>query len=933
MNLTINTTEGNKNYVYPSPSSTYGNNSIAQITFNLYKNGSLIGAGNQWDNMTYGGGLYVYVYNTSGNTNYSSASKNYNLTITPAATSIKLYINGTDWTSDRTYTYPNATLINATINVSAVQSSIVLTRNGTPLSNPENNLLGAGIYNYTGAYAGNQNYSASNYQRILTINKNTSVSITQYLNGSTWTQQANKSYPNATNMNATSSHPDVQSKINQYMNRSLITNPEQILRGFGTYNYSANFSDTDNYTVTQVWEILNISQGSPLDYMNLTINGTESNKAYTYPSASSTYGNSSISQITFNLYKNNSLLGSGNQWDNQTYGGGLYIYKYNTSGNENYTTAQKQYNLTINKANNIIHLYLNNSENNMSCTYPCVSNSTATAIISPSLYKNGSSVSNPDIIQLGAGYYNYTANATGNENYSDNTTGATYFLNVSRGATGINLYLNGTEASRNYEQYNIANFTAKINVSGLTITLQSNYSGFSPINNDTVVYNISNLTTTANFSNLTANFSGNQNYSSSITTYFFNVTPITPKLNMTLVEPAEGSTKLVKEGDSFLINATIKCKDSDCGTINANARYNGVVINGSGILFTNDTVTRSCTLTIDQTCWVNWTISTTTIGTWNIDVNASGVVLNETADATLSVYRLIIQTGGGGGISQPGIGLLLDLEITNLTPYVFAGDNLDYTIKLTNVGEIRSFDAVIHKKIKDLNNNLLLQDTITRSMTDSLEISDFINIPRDFEFGRYLFELEVDYEGKKASAVATFDIKKECIIMKGTSYDLLRKMNAIYTNELRNVTLEFDNICDVPLGNPDLYLDGALLRLSTIPLQGLETAVDFDKYGKHNATFVYTQGRSEILFYLDRKTSLLPFAIMIIATAAVGVIGFYLYKKYKKKKEVKEPEKLTVTPEPFKSEEVRVNIKELKEKIEEKIKEKFKRRLEEEENG
>jgi hypothetical protein len=123
---------------------------------------------------------YAYKVNITGNANYTSneTGVTYYLIINRQDTSITLYLNGSAWTSDATREYPNATLINATMNVTSLSATLL--KNGTPTSNPETTMLNVGAYNYTGNYSQTENYSASSSTRILTIQDTIAPTILLY---------------------------------------------------------------------------------------------------------------------------------------------------------------------------------------------------------------------------------------------------------------------------------------------------------------------------------------------------------------------------------------------------------------------------------------------------------------------------------------------------------------------------------------------------------------------------------------------------------------------------------------------------------------------------------------------------------------------------------------------------------------------------------
>ncbi len=121
-------------------------------------------------------------------------------------------------------------------------------------------------------------------------------------------------------------------------------------------------------------------------------------------------------------------------------------------------------------------------------------------------------------------YYRWFANDSANQ---QNSTSLTYF-NISRGATAVSLFMNDSTTNTNYTQNEVANFTAIINTTGLTINLTSNYTGWVNLAGTTTIFNTTNLTTTGLNWNITTFFIQNDNYTTTITSLFFNVSVPTP---------------------------------------------------------------------------------------------------------------------------------------------------------------------------------------------------------------------------------------------------------------------------------------------------------------------------------------------------------------------------------------------------------------------
>jgi PGF-pre-PGF domain-containing protein len=80
LHLYLNGEEGNTTVNYGTKVTANGTNSETQLTYNLYREGVSISNGDSVSNLAYGSN-YTYIYNTSGNANYSAASVSYVLTV------------------------------------------------------------------------------------------------------------------------------------------------------------------------------------------------------------------------------------------------------------------------------------------------------------------------------------------------------------------------------------------------------------------------------------------------------------------------------------------------------------------------------------------------------------------------------------------------------------------------------------------------------------------------------------------------------------------------------------------------------------------------------------------------------------------------------------------------------------------------------------
>jgi len=125
---------------------------------------------------------------------------------------------------------------------------------------------------------------------------------------------------------------------------------------------------------------------------------------------------------------------------------------------------------------------------------------------------------------LKAGNYVYRWYAVDNES-NWNITDQWNYIIVPNSSISINLYLNGTEANRSYNLNNVANFTVFLNIPNKTVYLNSSYTGFVQQNSsNSLINNLTNLSYSGFFS-LTAYWNGDENYSASNKTYYFDNIP------------------------------------------------------------------------------------------------------------------------------------------------------------------------------------------------------------------------------------------------------------------------------------------------------------------------------------------------------------------------------------------------------------------------
>ncbi|MBU3896763.1 MAG: LamG domain-containing protein, partial [Nanoarchaeota archaeon] len=533
-NLTLDSVELNKTGMYPYALTATGINSTPEneLTFTLYRNDSDVGA--LTETQTWGAGQIYYTFNSSGNTNYSAASKHYHANITQNITNpVNLDLNGTV-NGNKTYTYPESIKAIAEI-VYLDSGTVLLWRDDVSVSNPEEIRLGNETYAYKVNTSGNTNYTnnetgATYYA--LVLKGGTSIDI--YLNG-TQNNNATITYPSESNTTALCNLSSLYSQI--YRNNALQANSTGTIYNVtrlanNTYNFTAVCEGNENYTSDSKEYYLTVLKATPSIY--LALNDTQSNYTYVYENYINATGWKSTQndEGVLTLYRNFTNITAGQTpFEIIILGNDSHNYTISYPSTENYTSNSISYYALVNKKTPIITL----TTNSWTRTYPDTgmvncSISTLYNEAPANLYRNDSDINvTENYIAYRLGYYthNYTCNNTATANYSSNST--SNILTINKGTLLTYLSLNGTQGDKIYNDTDYANLTAWSNATIDTVltTIYMNVSGtFENITAESIIAeNITNLSafTFANY-NITANTTGNENYSSSDgTTYMLSM--------------------------------------------------------------------------------------------------------------------------------------------------------------------------------------------------------------------------------------------------------------------------------------------------------------------------------------------------------------------------------------------------------------------------
>ena len=223
---------------------------------------------------------------------------------------------------------------------------------------------------------------------------------------------------------------------------------------------------------------------------------------------------------------------------------GTYAYKWYAkdnvlpAGDANWRVTDTYY-YTVNKADNPVNLFLNNTQNQdvTDLRYPATVNATGTVTAGEmqlwrnktGTWTNVSTTENNTAVNLPVGAHAYTVNTTGNANYSANNSAPSYYVLISQGATNVTLTLNGTSANKTIASGDGVNITARADNSEGVLWI---YNG-TDIANQSSGNDARNITSWSGPNgtewNITAYYNGSQNYSaSSLATWYIKIETTPP---------------------------------------------------------------------------------------------------------------------------------------------------------------------------------------------------------------------------------------------------------------------------------------------------------------------------------------------------------------------------------------------------------------------
>jgi hypothetical protein len=232
--------------IYPRQTTATGVGCTAPLTCTLYRDITTVASP---DINSYNVGAYNYIYNTTGNENYSAATASNLLTVNQNTT---WYLNITAAPSS-IVTFGTQTTLTG-INCPA-ELTCNLYNNGILISNPDIKTLGVASYIYTYNTTGNSNYGSRSTVQSVTVNIYTQT-CTVLIDG----VNSDKSVAYLTSTNATGVATNLSGTL--YRNGTGVANPEIGAIATGDWNYTYISDGNVNYSVCSATHYLHVS-GSP----------------------------------------------------------------------------------------------------------------------------------------------------------------------------------------------------------------------------------------------------------------------------------------------------------------------------------------------------------------------------------------------------------------------------------------------------------------------------------------------------------------------------------------------------------------------------------------------------------------------------------------------------------------------------------------------
>jgi len=425
----------------------------------------------------------------------------------------------------------------------------------------------------------------------------------------------------------------------------------------GNYNYKWYANDTSNnwnYTSQFLYQI----NTAPTE-VNLTLNGTDGDKSYERGEITNLTAVLNVSGKT--VYIDANYTGTPNQIasdtdssvTNFTDTGNLNVSVYNItgcfSGDQNYSSSSHTHYMTVQDTEKPQYSNLNNTSAVYGQDFQANATWTDNYQLDKVLFESNytGTLQNYTVTTYsGSEYYftilaeNHTADDLvvwkwyANDTSSNWNYTSQFNYTVAKASTEMSLWLNETRGNKAYINNTYANFTAQLSVSGKTINLTSNMTGFGTISNTTsVIFNVTHLKETGVF-NMTAYWGGDENYTSDSETWYATVTTQNVQANFTM------SPTSIDQEENSTVSGNCTCVGGTCTNSFIEIQADGSVIpnvDGSDLQVNGSSAYSLGTISDGETKSADWNVTGHNAGTYTIRIKCNST---ETGDSFSNTQNL-----------------------------------------------------------------------------------------------------------------------------------------------------------------------------------------------------------------------------------------------------------------------------------------------------
>ncbi len=496
------------------------------LIYTLFREDQFVGSGSVVADVgVYGAGVYNYIFNSSGGENYSAGGKSYVLNVTKAIPSLNLSLNGIG--ANVSQAYGNASVVSLSSNPGNL--FLRLFRNGAEIADgssiSDSSLLAVGVYNFTGIFEGDANYSSASLTRFLTVEKAASR-VELLLNGLASSLSV---YPDTiVNISASLISP-AAGEIWLYESSALVNSSnasmfyEKTYVSLGDFNWEVFYYGNENYSASNAsLSVEVIDLDSPL-YSNLRVSPVSPTyqPGGIYQFNSTWIDSIGIDEVLFEFggrnysYLDGEVLRNGDEYYFvlSDLAAGTYSYKWHGNDTSGNGVSSPEQSYEIQKRSTFIWITLSPGDSVIYGTTTIISCNANNAESQPELMRDITLLpSATDSAVLAAGSYIYSCTSIATENYTG-WVAVPRQLNVNKASPTINVTLNGLEADLTLPSSGGAvaisaalvspnDGALNLSVDGLLIN-----SGAGPLSNDTTFSVVGTHP-------VTASYSGGENHTS-----------------------------------------------------------------------------------------------------------------------------------------------------------------------------------------------------------------------------------------------------------------------------------------------------------------------------------------------------------------------------------------------------------------------------------